>query len=104
MNALDLLHKIRTCDKHGNFTYPDTTVLNDLIEMIQGAEAAASEIATERERLRCMKMAEGGAQFVEHGEPISFVHARQFAADLARDIVDQIRSGDAAPDITLNVS
>ena len=56
MNALDLLHKIRTCDRHGNFTYADITVLNDLIEMIHGAEAKASEIATERERGRCREI------------------------------------------------
>src|SRR5713226_9875439 len=56
MNALDLLHKIRTCDRHGNFTYADTTVLNDLIEMIRGAEVGASEIATERERGRCREI------------------------------------------------
>jgi len=59
MNALDLLHKIRTCDRRGNFTHSDTEVLNDLIELIQGAEAGARQIAIEqalrgaRESRRC---------------------------------------------------
>jgi hypothetical protein len=50
MNALDLLHKIRTVDWRGNFKYSDTEVLNDMIEMIQGAEAGAREVAIEQER------------------------------------------------------
>jgi hypothetical protein len=48
MNALDLLHKIRTCDKQGRFAYSDTEVLNDLIMLIQEAEAGAREIAIEQ--------------------------------------------------------
>lgn len=48
MNALDLLHKVRTCDRRGKFTYADTEVLNDLIEMIQHAEAGARQIAIEQ--------------------------------------------------------
>ena len=48
MNALDLLHKIRTCDKRGKFQYADTEVLNDLIEMIKIAEAGARQIAIEQ--------------------------------------------------------
>ena len=59
MNALDLIHKIRTCDRRGNFTHPDTDVLNDLIELIQSAESGARQVAIEqalrstRESRRC---------------------------------------------------
>jgi predicted RNA-binding protein associated with RNAse of E/G family len=48
MNALDLLHKIRTCDRRGKFTHDDTVVLNDLIELIQHAEAGARQVAIEQ--------------------------------------------------------
>lgn len=48
MNALDLLHKIRTGDRRGKFTHTDTVVLNDLIELIQHAEAGARQIAIEQ--------------------------------------------------------
>ncbi len=48
MNALDLLHKIRTSDGPAKFVYSDTLVLNDLIELIQHAEAGARQIAIEQ--------------------------------------------------------
>jgi hypothetical protein len=59
MNALSLLHKIRTCNRRGNFKYADTEMLNALIEMIQAAESKARQIAIEqslravRESRRC---------------------------------------------------
>ena len=48
MNALDLLHKIRTSDGPARFVYPDTEVLNDMIALIHSAEAGARSVAIEQ--------------------------------------------------------
>jgi hypothetical protein len=45
MNLSDLLHKIRTCDKRGNFKYSDVQMLNELITYVQEREASARERA-----------------------------------------------------------
>ena len=59
MNALDLLHKIRTCDRRGNFTYTDTQVLNDLIEAFASAETSARQIAIEQSLRVVRELREG---------------------------------------------
>ena len=61
MNAISLLHKIRTCDRKGSFTYTDMEMLSELAKMIQEAEAKAAlaqRIADDELFIRCYGVTE----------------------------------------------
>lgn len=101
MNAPDLLHKIRTCDRRGNFSYSDTEVMNDLIETIHSAEARAAELATERERMRCREIVvqmrnQRQAYRQITGDPrAQLPQLKHWAQDAIDDLSDEMRAAKA---------